>query len=203
MKKRLSIAAKGSSRCRRSPFTKLPRSFSWAGRIGLFLTLIFTPAAIDACNCDSTKTIEAHIADANVIVLGTCNNIITNPIKGGLNVSFQVDSSWNRAIEFNATFHTKPSDQCGFDFQVGKRYLVFGKKRHQTVETSQCLPNTSMNEKGKTLLTRLGQGYPPGRKEMAMRMNLLLLGLGAGGLLLVGFVVLRKRIFRRKRQATF
>ncbi len=172
--------------------------FFRAAFLGLFLALIFIPAQVEACNCDTTKTIEAHIADANVIVLGTCNNVNTNPIKGGVNVSFQVDSSWNRAIEPNATFHSNFANQCGAEFEVGKQYIVFGKKRHQTVETSKCEPNQLMDEEGEALLAILGQGFPPGRPEMAMKMNLLILGLGVGGLLLVGFVVLRKKIFRKK-----
>lgn len=166
--------------------------------VASFLLLLFMPLASHACDCGPDKTIEEHISSANVIVLGTCNNIISNPIKGGLNVSFQVDSSWNRAIEHNATFHTKPNNQCGFDFKVGKRYIVFGKKRHQTVETSICQPNQLMDAEGEALLAKLGKGFTPGREELAMQMNLLILCLGLGGLLLVAFVVLRKRLFVKK-----
>ena len=171
--------------------------------IRLFTLFILTsffalPYSAKACDCDPSKTIEQHIQEANVIVLGTCNNIITNAIKGGLNISFAVDSSWVRAIEPNATFHTNPGNQCGYEFEVGKKYIVFGKKRHQTVETSICQPNQLFSEDGEALMAKLGKGFPPGRPELAMKMNLLLLCLGLGGVLFVAFVVLRKRLFVKK-----
>ncbi len=170
----------------------------------LLVGMLFVPlmtnslSAQKKCGCDPAKTLDQYIKESNVIVLGTCNNIITNPIKGGLNVSFEVDSSWVRAIEPNATFHTNASNQCGAVFEVGKRYFVFGKKRHQTVETTVCLPNQLFSEDGEAMLSKLGTGFSPGRPELAQQMNLLILGLGVGGVLLVAFVVLRKRLFAKK-----
>lgn len=167
-------------------------------RLPFAIIFLLIPFLGLACDCDESKTLDDHIAKANVIVLGTCNNIISNPIKGGLNVSFQVDSSWVRAIEPNATFHTKPDNQCGFKFEVGKRYIIFGNKRHQTVETSICQPNQLFEEGGEALMAKLGQGFTPGREAMAMRMNLILLCMGLGALLFIAFVVLRKRLFVKK-----
>jgi|GEM_PF-2310380 len=170
------------------------------------LALIFVagfaiPAFAD-CNCNANKSLAQHQEDASVIVLGTCVNIITNPIKGGYNVSFQVDSSWNRAIEPIATFHTNADNQCGFKFELDKQYVVFGKKKHQTTRTTKCEPNILYDAGGAELVAQFGKGFSPGRPGVAKKMNLMMLGLGAGAILFIAFVVLRKRIFPPKNTAT-
>ena len=146
-----------------------------------------------ACECDSTISWQSPFDNANVVVLGTCIDVTTNPIKGGLNVLFEVDSSWKRGIEPIATFHSDPPEQCGFDFRRGEKYIVFGKKRHQTIETTSCLPNQAMSDNGPLTLRRLGQGFSPGRPGLMRNMNLMLLALGVLGLAFVAFVVLRKK----------
>lgn len=164
--------------------------------IGLFTGLLFslTAHAQSNCNCGPEMDFQQQVEQANVIVLGKVLKVTTNPIKGGLNIVFDVDSSWNRRIEHTATFHTNSAGQCGYRFEEGKQYLVFGKKRHQTIGTSICEPNLLYSEGGEGVVRRLGQGYAPGRPEMALKMNWILLALGLGGILLVAFVVLRKKI---------
>lgn len=166
-------------------------------RLALLLALSLgsiLPANANSCGCDSTLTLPQHLEQSNVTILGTVISIATNPIKGGLNIVFDVDSSWKRAIEPVATIHTNFTGQCGFPFEEGKKYVVFARKRHQTVATSICEPNMAFEEGGEGLVRRLGQGFAPGRPEMAIRFNWILVGLGVGGLLLVAFVVLRKKI---------
>jgi hypothetical protein len=147
-----------------------------------------------ACTCDTTKTWNSYHSNANVIFLGTCVDISPNAIKGGLNIVFQVDSSWKRAIEYHTTVHTNSPNQCGYPFQRGARYIVFGNKRHQTIETSNCEPNQTYEDNGALTLRRLGQGFPPGREGFAKNMNGVLILLGITGLLFLGFVVLRKHL---------
>lgn len=155
--------------------------------------------SLKACDCDPNKTIEQHVKEASVVILGTCVNITTNPIKGGLNVSFNVDSSWNRAIEGVTTFNTNSDNQCGFRFELDKQYVVFGKKKHQSTRTSKCEPNVLYAEGGAEIVAQLGKGFSPGRPELAFKMTLIMLGLGVGALLFIAFVVLRKRIFPPKK----
>lgn len=155
------------------------------------------------CGCDSATTFEQQYEAANVVVLGTCLRVNSNPIKGGLNVVFGVDSSWKRGIELTATVHTNSVGQCGVDFRPGERYLVFAHKKHQTIETSVCEYNfPAEGIDAEKLMKVLGKGFSPGRPEMARRMSMLVLFLGIGGLLFVAFVIFRKKIFKGKSQAT-
>ena len=150
------------------------------------------------CGCDATATWDDAFAKANVIWLGTCMDVTPNPIKGGLNVIFQVDSSWKRAIEHIATVHTNSPNQCGYPFVAGERYIVFANKRHQTVMTSECEPNQLYADNGELTVRRLGIGFSPGRPDLESNMNLLLVALGLSGLLFLAFVVLRKKIMQPK-----
>lgn len=159
---------------------------------------MLAPAYASDCNCDSTATWDSHLASANVVFLGTCMDVLPNALKGGLNIVFQVDSSWKRAIEQVTTVHTKSPNQCGYPFLKGERYIVFANKRHQTTETSICQPNQAYADNGLLTVRRLGAGFAPGRAGLASKMNLLLLGLGVLGLAFLGFVVLRKKIGRAK-----
>lgn len=163
----------------------------------LLLGSMVTPSA-KACNCDSTMTFADHVAAADVIILGTVINIASNPIKGGRNVYVQVDSSWKRGIEISAVVHSEMTNQCGVDFVKGEKYLIFATKRHQTIYTSVCEPNQLYAEGGELSMKVLGKGFTPGRPELEFQMNLLLIGLGLGGLLFMAVIVLRKKIFPGK-----
>ena len=134
---------------------------------------------------------------ADIVFVGRCINIATNPIKGDLNVVFEIDSSWKRAIEQVATVHT-PTNDCHYAFTQGKRYLIYANKFHQTIKTSICEPNVLLAEGEGKYLPTLGKAFLPGRPEFARKMNLVLVGLGVGGLLFLAAVVLRKRIFKPK-----
>lgn len=168
----------------------------------LFLLFLGTSLAGMAqydCGCDPARSWEDDFEKANVVVLATCMGVRSNPIKGGMNVVFQIDSSWKRKIEPVATIHTEGSNQCGYLFETGKRYLIFANKRHQTVETSICEHNQLWEEVDAATRQQLGPGFGAGRPEMSGMMNKLLLIMGVASVLFVGLIVLRKRIFGRRK----
>ena len=85
-----------------------------------------------------------------------------------------------------------------YAFTKGKRYLIYANKFHQTIKTSVCEPNVLLAEGEGKYLPTLGKAFLPGRPDFARKMNLVLVGLGVGGLLFLAAVVLRKRIFKPK-----
>jgi hypothetical protein len=156
----------------------------------------WVPASMFACDCPEIS-MDSILARSNVVWVGTCMDVLPNPIKGDLNVVFQVDSSWKRQVEHVATIHT-PNHSCGFDFKPGEKYWVVGMKRHQTLYTESCMGNLILPASLPAELKNLGKAFLPGRPEFASRMNFLLLALGGGGLLFLAFVVLRKKIMSKK-----
>jgi hypothetical protein len=164
----------------------------------LLFSATFASAQYD-CGCDPSRTWQDDYEKANVVVLATCMGQSSNPIKGGMNIVFQVDSSWKRKIEPVATIHTEASNQCGFPFKTGEKYLVWGNKRHQTISTTACEHNLLASEVEPEIWQKLGPGYGAGRPELGRQMNLLLVAMGAGCVLFVGFIVLRKRIFGKRK----
>jgi hypothetical protein len=167
--------------------------------LAALLCLLRPPLAAQGnCGCDPDAHWDDALSKASVVFVGTCMDATPNAIKGGMNVLFQIDSSWKRAIEPVATVHTNAAAQCGYPFEKGVRYIVFANKRHQTVETSICEPNQRHADGGAAVLARLGPGIAPGRTELAGNMNLMLVAAGLLGLVFVAFVVLRKRFVRAK-----
>ncbi len=172
----------------------------WVCLVGLGTPLLAqTPT--EECGCDPEMTVADHIEEANLIIFGECVRLTTNAIKGGVNATFKVDTTWKRASEPVVTFHTTAANQCGFAFEKGKKYLVFGKKRHQTQATTVCEPNLPEGVRAEAVMADLGKGFPPGRPELARNMNILILGLGVGSILVIALIVLRKRLFKRSAQA--
>jgi hypothetical protein len=165
--------------------------------LALICSLGMQANAASNCGCDSTATWQDAYDKANIVFVGTCMDVIPNAIKGGLNILFQIDSSWKRTIEPVTTVHTNSSNQCGYPFERGERYIVFANKRHQTTMTSECEPNQLFDDNGILTLRRLGPGFAPGRGDLAGKMNWLLVGLAGAGLLFLAFVVLRKKIGKR------
>lgn len=158
----------------------------------LLLSILF-PLHLWACKCDPDID---HAAQANIVFVGTCLDISPNAIKGDLNIVFQVDSSWKRAIEHTATVHT-PTTNCHYQFQKGQRYLIYANKAHQTLKTTRCQPNRLLHGGPVIVEKSLGKTFLPGRPEFAQRMNIILIGLGLASLVFIGLIVLRKRIFKR------
>ena len=145
------------------------------------------------CGCDSVASFEAAYEKANIIFVGVCMDVVSNPIKGGLNILFQVDSSWKRGIEKVATVHTNSSNQCGYKFERNEKYIVFANKRHQTISTSECEPNELLSANSQLTFAKLGPGIAPGRPELARNLAVLLSGLVLASMIFVAFVVLRKK----------
>ncbi len=149
-----------------------------------------------ACDCDTLK-FESALARANVIFSGRAEEVTTNWVSGGGKVTFRIDSSWKRIIPEYFTVNSLSPDQCGIDFREGVDYLVFVMKDF-SYKTDRC-SRSKLTSSASADLAMLGPGIPPGevpetRKTIFMMSLAVLLSL-----LFVAFVVLRKRVFRKKK----
>ena len=160
----------------------------------LFLAPNFATAR--KCGCDTPNSFDIAYEKANIVFVGTCMGVETNPIKGGLNIIFQVDSSWKRGIEKVATVHTNSANQCGYRFQPHERYVVFANKHHQSISTTNCEPNQLFEEGGQATIDKLGPATLPGRPGKAWNLILILGALTLAGMLFLAFVVLRKKFMK-------
>ena len=163
----------------------------------LLLPLLFLAPNLKAtnkCGCDGAASFEDAYKKADIVFVGICMDVVTNPIKGGLNILFQVDSSWKRGIEKIATVHSNSPNQCGYDFHRNERYVVFANRHHQSILTSNCEPNQLFEDGGQATIVRLGPAILPGRPGKALNLILILGGLTFAGMLFLVFVVLRKKI---------
>lgn len=152
------------------------------------------PSAM-ACECDRPMPPGQAYEDADLIFSGKVIRVTTNPNKGGLNVVFQLDSTWKKEMLPVTTILFPGKRDCGLSFYEGKKYLVYTKKKHQSHKTNSCWPNLLLEDAGPELV-RMGPSLALKVPGLFSGMSLMLLGLGLGGLLFVAFVVLRKRWFK-------
>lgn len=163
----------------------------------LLLLVLFAGPLRAQRDCKSIPPFEEALEASSVVFAGTVVNVSTNPHKSGLNIVFQIDSSWKRTIEEVVTLHTGSSVQGGYPFSKGERYLVFARKKFQSLKVGGCSRTSAWNDSPDDL-QRLGAGLPTGQSPGMQKMIILVGVLGIVGLLFVGFVVLRKRIFGKK-----
>ena len=162
-----------------------------------FIALLWVGQLSAQRNCPQIPDFEEAYEAASVVFAGRVVNVSTNPHKTGLNIVFQIDSSWKRTIEEVVTLNTGSSVQGGYPFRMGERFLVFARKKFQSLKVGGCSRTAAWADAGEDL-DRLGPAMLPGQSPGMKKMIVLVGILGILGLLFVAFVVLRKRIFGRK-----
>lgn len=144
-----------------------------------------------ACTCTPPATLEAALAQADVAFVGRCTFAESNWISGGMKYSFEVSQSWKKTTSQLFILSTPWEQDCGDSFEPGQSYLVFVRRKF-TPKTYQCMGNQPLDD-AQAALAALGPGLSPAPSSLLMPMYWTLGILGALALLLIGFVVLRKR----------
>lgn len=175
----------------------LPGLNRWIKRrwlTGLLVLLSISPF-LTYSQCDTLKTLDQDLADANVVILGEVVDVATNWVSGGLKVTFAVEKSWKRSIEKYTTVNTGTLAQGGFSFEKGQSYLVFIHKKFnlKVDRCSRAGPIAQMSAEIKAL----GEGFSTGNSPGATRVKWAFVILSLGSLLFVAWVVLRKK-FRKQ-----
>ncbi|MEL7533706.1 MAG: hypothetical protein AAFN10_20505 [Bacteroidota bacterium] len=156
-----------------------------------FLLLFVGIQTLFACECIPSSA-QAKIDSADVVFDGTVIYVNTNWMSGGMKYTFQVHQTWKRRTDtimvINSGF---ASTDCGYNFEEGKRYLVFARKKF-SFKTDACAGNTLIEDADK-YLSKLGQAQRPAQSSLVPIMYWTLSGLTALALAFMAFIVLRKR----------
>lgn len=156
-----------------------------------FLLLFVGIQHLFACEC-ITLSPQAQIDSADVVFDGTVIYVNTNWMSGGMKYTFQVHQTWKRRTDtvmvINSGFATT---DCGYNFEEGKRYLVFARKKF-SFKTDLCAGNTLIAE-ADTYLNKLGKSQQPAQSSLIPIMYWTLSGLTVFALAFMAFIVLRKR----------
>ncbi len=133
--------------------------------------IAFTFAAAEtslACSCrlsqDSLKKqVSNAYKESAAIFSGTVKSVETAANGNEVIVKFSVKDTWKGAIGKEVTVMTAlDSSMCGYDFEVGKEYLVYAYGTVDELGVGLCTRTTSMpNQSDVKYLARLKKKYAP------------------------------------------
>lgn len=96
----------------------------------------FSPVPASACSC-MTQSIEDARASATAIFEGRVVSITPEP--GTLVVTFAVTQAWGGVEHEQLVLRTAESSvSCGYEFAVGRTYLVYAGGEHGALTASLC-----------------------------------------------------------------
>lgn len=131
--------------------------------------IAFTFAAAEtslACSCRASldsvkKQVSKAYKQSAAIFSGTVKSIETASNGSEVIVKFSVKDTWKGAIGKEVTVTTAlESSMCGYDFEVGREYLVYAYGTVDKLGVGLCSRTTSMpNQSDARYLVRLKKKY--------------------------------------------
>ena len=156
----------------------------------LFIGQILGVNSAHACECTPLSPVQARDS-ADIILSGTCVQVESNWISGGMKFAFQVDEYWKKRVDQLFIVTTPFQKECGVPFEEGKEYLIYVRKKF-TPKTDICL-GTKLLEVADADLALLGPGSSPQPSTLIMPMYLTIGGLCFLAMGILAFVVLKRR----------
>jgi hypothetical protein len=122
-----------------------------AGSFGFTLSMAIAALPAFACSCAVNLTPADAAARADVVFTGVVTSLkvfhpnapITSSIDP-VDVGFQVEAVFKGSVVANQQVRTAASDaSCGFPFEAGQRYTVFGQTQGTMVTVDLCNGTTA------------------------------------------------------------
>lgn len=113
----------------------------------IFSTFLIALTASDifACSCFAPENItieqqvKAAYKNSSSIFVGKVAEIIENHDAHSVVVKFEVEKSWNKNFLNEITISTaNDTAVCGYEFAVGKKYLVYANGESNNLTTNIC-----------------------------------------------------------------
>ena len=129
----------------------------------LFATAVFcffTLSAGDAfaCSCvlpskqSLSKKVKKSYQEAAAVFYGEVTEITQKPENFYVTVKLKVERSWKNQAESEVIIQTgRGGGDCGYRFEIGKKYLVYAYRSESTLETNICLRTSASDADSKYL----------------------------------------------------
>lgn len=138
--------------------------------IGLLCTILTTfsfTVTCYACNC-AINSVEAEYENSSAIFSGKVIQLIDENknkklISTGdqITVILEVQEVWKGVNESQIMLHTvRSSASCGYEFEIGKEYLIYATEREQGFHVSSCSRTTTLSH-AISDIDYLGEGNTP------------------------------------------
>jgi len=121
------------------------------GSFGFILLMAIAVLPAFACSCAANLTPADAAARADVVFTGVVTSLKASqpnaPVTSSMDpvdVGFQVEAVFKGSVLANQQVRTAASEaSCGFPFEAGQRYTVFGKRQGTTVMVGLCTGTTA------------------------------------------------------------
>ena len=113
---------------------------------------------VSACSCiflPETESLDSIVQraykDSSAVFVGEVVEIVQKPDVFFVQVKFVVEQKWNDGIKKTVTITTgKGGGDCGYPFEIGKKYLVYASNSKNTLQTNICT-KTALAENNKDI----------------------------------------------------
>jgi hypothetical protein len=130
--------------------------------------LLLTKGEVSACSClaPGEETVMQQVSraknDALVVFTGKVLEIVKKPGSSSVVVKFRAEKSWKGNVSRRINISTgENSALCGFNFEVGKSYLIYAQGTNATdLQTNICTRTAGLTN-AKADLKVLGRGRIP------------------------------------------
>ena len=124
----------------------------------IFAIFLIASAATNIFACDCIRSgddnlqelVEFDYNNSEAVFSGEVIGISKNPASLVVKVKFKIEKSWKNISQEEVLLTASNNDECGYEFKVGKRYLVYARGKMNNLETSICT-RTSNYESNKDL----------------------------------------------------
>ncbi len=153
--------------------------------------LMFNSHPAFACSCSEPNPVSEDLKRSDAVFMGEVLHVRTE--QTGSAVEFKVDRAWKGVSTENITVVTADSGaSCGYNFEEGKEYLVYGLGKDPT-SVSLCSRTTLVKE-AYADLSALGSGYTPtGNSVNPDNSVSIFVGVGAAIAAGIAFLTLRRK----------
>ncbi len=122
--------------------------------------LAITPTAVYACSCAFSESPAKELRRSTAVFAGKVTDMQWDLMT--VRVTFDVSEVWKGSVQKVQTVHTSRDEaSCGFDFAVGKEYLVYANGSAANLEVFLC-SRTGLLATAVPDLVVLGTGTLPG-----------------------------------------
>ena len=135
---------------------------------GIFAFTLFSNNEVFACSClpfdDESVTQQVNRAkkDASVVFSGKVLEVVRKPGSSSIVVKFRAEKAWKGNVSKRISLSTgADSALCGFNFEVGKSYLIYAQGTDaNNLQTNICTRTAGLTN-AKADLKALGRGRIP------------------------------------------
>lgn len=175
----------------------------WLAAIVFTGSLLFFPREAVACSCAESGTVQENKSRSDAVFEGTAASVKSSSLSlfgapaKAVKANFQVNEVWKGHVAPSIEVVTNGSGaSCGYEFQVGERYLVYAASTGNSLEVSLC-SGTILTSEANEQMALLGSGSLPPQSGLAYKQTSdfarsLYLLIGAAAAIVLAFFLYRK-----------